>query len=320
METATKRMILGIGLLFVIGFGFFSWTQGWLSAWLWFIPPPPGTPPAGEQEVHVNVVFYSKDALSGADQDVNWNIYDASGSFIESGTASSGKVTVGAMQISGTKLKIQCVANDPSDGMGGAVYPSVVYTVTVPWADPGDTVSLGTFKVYDTSTAMTIATWDQGGASIADSVNNYFNTTDTGFTFMLHTCVSDDSHGLGAIIQYLETGDFYGGGYIVWNFLQFYCINQRGTVSQQFVADYTFTDPTNVYYAWRIDRIVNDADVPDDGVYSVFISVTSGSLAADATVAIDFYDMAKCESNGKPIWGSIAASDVDDTAIDTKVA
>jgi len=301
MRRKSRRKLIAflvLGALLITGFAVY---KGWINLSDIFnrLPSPTGD--------FVSVEFYSRDALTGADQDIAWNIYDSNGNLIETATASSGKVTLGTMLREGETVILQAVANDPSDGCDP--YPSVQYTVTVPFADAGDTVSLGVFTVYDASTAPTLVVTDQGANSIADTTGNYFNTSDTGFIVTITGVVSGDAYGVNDF-TYAETGDHYGGLFVIW----------KGTASQNFAADYTLSDPTNIYYIWEIDPVINDPNDPSDGAKTIQFSVTTGSLASDASVTITLVDMAKVDASGTPLLGSLFASDIAVTAINTKVA
>jgi len=302
LESGTKKAIAAICLIGIltwgVGFGGFQQIAQFFQKWTG----------GGQLGPFENVVFYSKYAMSGSNADINWNIYDENGTFIESATASSGQVTIGTMLRGGQTIIIQAVANDPSDGVDPYLSPPI--KVTVPMAEAGDTVSLGTFYVYDVSTAPTLSATDQDGNSVADATLNYINTTDTAVRVSITGVDEDTVFGLGEIIEYLETGDHYDGLFLVW----------KGTVAQEFTdVDYFHSDPSNVYYVWRLGQIVNDADVPGDGSLTVSITV-NGGFTADSSVTITIVDMCKVQADGEPVWSALFSSDVAVTAITTKVA
>ncbi|MHA1333221.1 MAG: hypothetical protein ACTSPL_04000 [Candidatus Odinarchaeia archaeon] len=254
--------------------------------------------------VYVNAEAYCREDLSNAAADVAVDVYDADMNLIETVTASSGKLTFGQMYETGAVLKLQPRPGNPSSS---DPYLGEIYTFTVPYADAGDTVVIGTVYVKDPSeTAPTMVIHDQSGATISDATANYFNTTDTKASITLSGLDDDTWWGMGDIVDQ-RTGKRWVGGIIVW----------KGTVTQAFTnAWLVVTNPSNVYYIFGPYQFADDASIDGDDTLTVVLECPSG-FNADSSVVIDAYDIAEYNDI---INGVFDDAEIDVTAITTKVA
>lgn len=260
--------------------------------------------------------------LSKSTVDVVVNMYDLDGNFIDTVTTSSGIGTFGMMLPVGTHVLLQARPNTPASA---DPYITPVSEWVVPSAgESADTVSLRNVETDESilwlrdvaSSAPSFTVTDGLGNSVSDKTKNYFNTTDNALKISLTLSVSNTYYGAEDFVDY-ETGKEYAGGvWFVW----------KGTTTQAFTNyDYTFSNPDNVYYIWKIsDGIFYDVNgnVADASV-SATIPLQSGStFSTDATVVLDCYDMLWLNGNGAPQDANafINGGAIDVSAITTKVA
>ena len=244
-------------------------------------------------------------------------------------TTSSGSIQVPGPIYSNSYLWAQprAAAPDAADPYLGKIVRFHVPSAASGGYDANDDVTFTLWVRDATATSPTFAVKDGAGATIDDNSADYFNTTDTTFQILLNTIDADTWYGgenqevngeHPYIIDY-ATGDLWEQGvFFVW----------KGTVSQPFTSyTYTFSDPTNIYYVWRIaDYIVDDSLTTEvDDIFSSMLGTDGSSLNADATVVLDVYDMLKV-GTGLAWRGATSSSDLlngvslDVTAITTKVA
>lgn len=251
------------------------------------------------------------------------------GNLFKTITASSGEISLGKVY-TGTYFWVQARQGAPSAAdpyIGPAVQRYVPHEEGIDW---DDTIYLDDLYVRDvTATAPTFLCKDSSGAAISDNSANYFNTTDIQFMVMLHTIDADTWYGgengpNGYIVDYASGDVFEYGVWFIW----------KGTVTQPFVKGsgvgeykYSWSDPTNVYYAFKLDDAIFDDSTTggNDEDISVFLATNGNNLVADATVVLDINDMIQVGTGGvlnAPDSSSalIDGGGVAVTAITTKVA
>ena len=237
-----------------------------------------------EEEVldnpQVNVKIYCKKILARTSSDQLIDIYNYNMEYIETVTTSSGVATLAHMYHTEQSLWAQGRQAAPASA---DPYVTPITEFTVPGADAGDTVSLGTLWVRDvTGTAATFGVRALDGQAISDNTVNYLNTTDTAFTVTLSSIDDNTYYGMESFIDYQTNREYLGGLWFVW----------KGTLGQSFASDYAFADGTNVYYVFHIAaHLVDDLNIATDDVISAVIATQGGAaLVADATVVLDVYD------------------------------
>lgn len=307
-------MILIFGILFAAEMGFIP-QIGKPSTWL-----NPQTEYIIDEGTEVYVKITTRLMLGLGTTDLIVNMYDMDGNFIDTCTTSSGVGTFSGMYAVGREVQLQGRQAAPATA-DPYVTPVLTFIVS-PAGESADTVVLKNkataeailwFKDVSASAATMVIRNGFDNNTISSTVQQ-FNTTDDAFKVSL-TVVSSNCYYGGDSFTDMITGRAYAGGV----FLQW-----KGTATQLWenVPDYTFSDPTNIYYVWKIsDGIWYDAngDISARTVTAV-ISITAGNtFADDASVTIDIFDLldlSQMGSSGMFVDGGATAV----TAISTDIS
>jgi hypothetical protein len=177
----------------------------------------------------------------------------------------------------------------------------------VPWGDPADTVSLGTFYVRDVSaTAPTLACEDQTGNSVANQAGDYLNTTDTRLRVLL-SAVDDDTWWGCEDFTDMRTGYQYWGAVIV--------VKADGEIPISTAHTFVSTVSYN-YYVFKVDGFADDTTLTDDDLF-IYDIVFTTTLSAVSNVIIDVFD---CQRYDNGFNTATFSGKLDATAITTKIA
>jgi hypothetical protein len=247
-------------------------------------------------EVYVKIT--TRVLLGLGTTDLIVNMYDMSGNFMDTCTTSSGVGTFSGMYLVGDSVQLQArqaapatadpyisplsewVVSSAGESADTVVLRSVVDDKAILWlkdAAGAEGATGGTMILRNG--------WDN--QTISDAVNNEFNTTDSAFKATLTLAASNTYFGGDDFVDMITGRQYKGGVFLFW----------KGTASQSWAntPDYTFSDPSNIYYVWKIsDGLYYDANgAMTTRTVTAVISITAaaGSFADDATVIIDICDL-----------------------------
>ena len=222
-------------------------------------------------------------------------VFDSDMVFLEAPTSATGLYTIGMMLYEGTVLKIQVRQAAP---LTADPYLSVLETRTVPNAGPGDTVIIPVIYVYDaTGTAPLLNCTDQSGNNIYYRSSYFINTTDTMITIHMSGADADTAWGGVETRDYATANDDrWSGPVFVWT----------GTAAQSWATapDWTISDPTNIYYVWRLPQLFDSTADATDDITTKSITTVAG-FAADPTVTLDAYSTVLLDLNGNIVVGNL---------------
>lgn len=294
-ETKTGQMVIGVALLLVlVG----SYNYGLFDNLMSSTPLAPPTTDVGQGDEVYFKISVKKDLGSyAAGTSIDVYIYDADGNYMMSAT-SDGTTGVATFNVAtvkeGSHVWLQARQAAPTSA---DPYITPLTEFVVGFGDPTDTVSIrnvetgeSTLWVRDvTGTAPTMSLYDDAGNNITAGAHN-LTTSDTQWKIDLYLSIDDVGYGAADFTDMITGDEYIGGIWVVW----------KGTVTQQFEqgnADefYSWSDPTNVYYAWHFDEqlwtdSLRTGDVDDFA--NVFKLSGTNTFNAD-TASIDVFDLYK---------------------------
>ncbi len=241
-------------------------------------------------EVYVKITTRLMLGLGTTDLVVN--MYDEAGNFIDTVTTSSGVGTFSGMYAVGREVQLQGRQAAPASA-DPYITPLTAFIVSNA-GESADTVVLKNKATKDSilwfkdvsGSAPTMVIRNGFDNNTISDTTQQLNTTDDAFKASLTVASSNCYYGADSFTDMITGRSYAGGVFLYW----------KGTVTQQWenVPTYTWSDPTNTHYVWKIaDAIWYDAngDISSRTVTAV-ISITAGNTFADDTsVTIDMFDM-----------------------------
>ena len=271
MKKGQKKLVLGLLVLTVVGFGFFSGVFGSIIGAI--LPGGIVLPPtdSNSETVKLTGVVQLSNGTAVNTATV-YIIYD--GVTISDATDSSGVFATGNFVPEGKDLIVQIEKTS---------YHTARFAASVPtgnWADR-DTADIGVFVIYyeaqaaDTTSSVT----DQSQTSISSSYNFTASGTSLKATFQLNVGTAGERAGNDAFTN-VRTGYSYTGPMLVVK-----------TTSNLIVvdgADDLVTAGTTRYFIFYTAKVYNDPLVTGDGVLSWQIDIDV-QLSSTSNDSLGFY-------------------------------
>jgi hypothetical protein len=225
--------------------------------------------------------------------DLAVNMYSMDGKFVDTCTTSTGVGTFSTMMTVGTHVLLQARQAAPATS-DPYVTPTEEYVVPSA-GQSADTVALQSVVTGEailwcrdiSASNPTMSIRNGFDNNTISSAQNYLNTTDYAFKVTITVVSSNCYYGCPDFTDMISGNVYRGGVWVVW----------KGLAQQNFANyDYTFSDPTNIYYIWKIsDGIWYDSNAQTftSRSCSAYISIVNpaDTFNADATVIIDVFDM-----------------------------
>lgn len=290
-----------------------------------FLPAQSGYDTGGDTDVTYEVYakITTRVLLSKSTTDIAVNMYDMDGNFIDTVTTSSGVATFGMMLEVGRHVQLQ---GRPAAPATADPYITSLTEWVVPTAgESADTVSLRNVAtgesimwlrdVGSSAPTFTVRNGFDNHTLTGTAATSYLNTTDDAIKVTLTVATANTYYG-GESFTDMETGKVYlGGVWFVW----------QGTVTQDFTDfDYTISDPTNIYYIWKLSDGIyydSDGDIAAKSVTALITLQSGSTFTADSSISLDCYDLMWLNS------GDISSSacfinggSIDVTAVASKIA
>jgi hypothetical protein len=276
--------------------------------------------PGTEVYVKITTRLY----LTLATSNVIVNMYDMAGGFLDTVTTSSGVGTFSGMYLVGDEVQLQARPAAPATS-DPYITPLSTWVVSSA-GESADTVVLrkasddtailwlkdaaGTEGVNG-ATMILRNGWDN--QTISNAVNLEMNTTDDAFKATLTLTATNVYWGGDDFTDMITGRQYICGVFLVW----------KGTATQPWAdaPDYEFSDPTNIYYVWKISEGLfydTNGDLTSRTVTAIFTVTSGDSFANDPTVIIDMNDMIDLSQMGSASC-FVDGSSITITAITTAI-